>query len=79
MSSAVWSALAILEGMRVGVLTIDDSITNDERRHCRRLSFGCHVTLGDMAPANHPCRGLCGHWLARADGRSVVTQHGEQQ
>ena len=31
MSSAVWSALARLEGTRVGVLTIDDSITNDER------------------------------------------------
>ena len=28
-SSAVWSALARLEGTRVGVLTIDDSITNN--------------------------------------------------
>ena len=25
---------------------------NDERRHCRWLSFGCHVALSDVAPAN---------------------------
>ena len=79
LSSAVWSALARLEGTRVGVLTIDNSITNNEQQHCCRSSFGCHVTLGDVAPANRPCRGLCGHWLARADGRSAVTQHGEQR
>ena len=30
MSSAVWSSLARLEGMRVGVLTIDDSIKNND-------------------------------------------------
>ena len=25
---------------------------NDEQRHCRRSSFGCHVALSDVAPAN---------------------------
>ena len=25
---------------------------NDERRPCRRSSFGCHVALSDVAPAN---------------------------
>ena len=56
MSSAVWSSLARLEGTRVGVLTIDESIkNNDERRHRRRSSFGCHVALSDVAPAPpHP-------------------------
>ena len=78
-SSAVWSALARLEGTRLGVLTIDDSIINDKRRHRRCSSFGCHVTLGDVAPANRPCCELCGQWLARADGRSAFTQHGEQR
>ena len=39
---------------------MDESINNDERRRCRRSSFGCH--------------GLCGHWLARADGREGNTQ-----
>ena len=46
------------------------------------VAVGCRsssCTLGDVAPANHPCRGLCGHWLARVDGRSAVTQHGEQR
>ena len=27
---------------------------NDERRHRRRSSFGCHVALSDVAPANPP-------------------------
>ena len=54
-SSVVWSSLTRLEGTRVGVLTIADSIrNNDERRHSRRSSFGCHVALSDVAPANPP-------------------------
>ena len=54
-SSAVWSSLARLEGMRVGVLTIDDSIkNNNEQRHHHCLSFGCHVALGNVAPENCP-------------------------
>ena len=51
-SSAVWSSLVRLEGTGVGVLTVDGSIDNDERRHRRRSSFSCHVAEGDMAPAN---------------------------
>ena len=43
-SSAVWSALARLEGMRVGVLTIDNSITNDEQQHRRRSSFAMSLS-----------------------------------
>ena len=53
-SSAVLSLLATLEETRVGVLTIDDSIRNNDKRHCRRSSFGCHVALGNMATANRP-------------------------
>ena len=56
MLSAVWSSLARLEGMRVGVLTIDGSIdNNDEQQHPPHSSFSCHITEGDMAPGNHPC------------------------
>ena len=64
-SSALWSSLATLEGTRVGVLTMDVSINNDEQRHHRRLSCGC--------------RGLRGHQLASTDGREGVTHHKEQQ
>ena len=53
-SSALWSLLATLEGTRVGVLTMDVSINNDERRHRRRSSFGCHIALSDVAPAPPP-------------------------
>ena len=53
-SCAGWSSLARLNGM-MGVLTLNDSMNNNnERRHRRRLSFGCHVTLSDMAPAAAP-------------------------
>ena len=65
MSSALWSSLATLEGTRVGVLTMDVSIINDERRHRHRSSCGC--------------RGLRGHRLASADGREGVTHHKEQR
>ena len=51
---AVWSALVRLEGMRVGVLTIDDSITNNKQRQCRHSLFSCHIALSNMAPANCP-------------------------
>ena len=53
-SSALWSLLATLEGTRVGVLTMDVSINNDEQRHRRRSSFGCHITLSNVAPAPPP-------------------------
>ena len=52
-SCAGWSSLARLDGM-MGVLTLNDSMNNDERRHRRRLSFGCHVALSDVAPATAP-------------------------
>ena len=48
MSSAVWSPLARLDGKRVG-LTINNSMNINGH-----LLFGCHVTLGDVAPANAP-------------------------
>ena len=72
-SSAVWSWSARLEGTRVGVLTVDDSIkNNDERRHCRhRSSFGCHVTLGDVAPANRPVWSL----VSESGWREAIIQH----
>ena len=55
------------KGRGWGELTIDDSIkSNDERRHRRRSSFGCHVALSDVAPANR-------HWLARADGKKLLS------
>ena len=34
------------------VLTVIHNLNNDEQRHCRRLSFGCHVALGNVAPGN---------------------------
>ena len=92
-SSVVCSSLTRLEGTRVGVLTIDDSIrNNDERRHSRRSSFGCHVALSDVAPANPPpppsfpircdvalvvC---CGGCLWSTDGRrwAVMGDHGRR-
>ena len=43
---------------------MDISIYNDERRHRRHSSCGCH--------------GLRGHWLASVDGREGVTHHKEQ-
>ena len=52
-SCAGWSSLARLDGM-MGVLTLNDSMNNDERRHRRRSSFGCHVALSDVAPAAIP-------------------------
>ena len=71
-SSVVWSSLTRLEGTRVGVLTIDDSVrNNDERRHSRRSSFGCHVALSDVAPANHPVWSL----VSESGWREAIIQH----
>ena len=51
---AGWSSLARLDGM-MGVLTMNDSMNNNnERRHHHHLSFGCHIALGNMAPATIP-------------------------
>ena len=47
------SWLAKSDGMSEGtVLTVVHNLNNDERRRCRRSSFGCHVALGDVAPGN---------------------------
>ena len=35
-----------------GVLTVVHNVNNDERQHCHHSSFGCHVTLSDVAPGN---------------------------
>ena len=51
----LWSPLARLDRKRVGVLTINNSMNNNnEQQHQCRSLFGCHVTLGDVAPANAP-------------------------
>ena len=70
-SSAVLSSLATLEEMRVGVLTIDDSIRNNDERHRRRLSFGCHIALSDVAPANRPVWSL----VSESGWSEAVIQH----
>ena len=70
-SSAVLSSLATLEEMRVGVLTIDDSIRNNDKRHCCCLLFGCHVALGDVAPANRPVWSL----VSESGWSEAVIQH----
>ena len=51
------SWLAKSDGTSGGrVLTVIHNLNNDERRHHRRSSFGCHVALGDVAPGNPPRR-----------------------
>ena len=45
---AVWSVVSE-SGWREGLSSLKN---NNERRHHRRSSFGCHVALSDVAPAN---------------------------
>ena len=55
MSCVVWSTLVSIDGKKMeGVLTVNIK-NNDERRHSRRSSFGCHVTESDVAPAVAAC------------------------
>ena len=37
-----------------GVPIVSDCVSNNERRHCHCLLFGCHIAFGDVAPANPP-------------------------
>ena len=66
-SSVVWSSLTRLEGMRVGVLTIDDSIRNNDIVVVRRL-----VAMSLLATW-HLQIVLSGHWLAKADGEKPLS------
>ena len=53
MSCVVCSWLAKSDGTSGGrVLTVIRNLNNDERRHRRRSSFGCHVAESDVAPGN---------------------------
>ena len=81
MSSAVLSLLATLEETRVGVLTIDDSIRNNDKRHCHHSSFGCHIALGNVAPANRPVWSLVSEsgWSEAVIQHKNIQNNNEQQ
>ena len=79
MSSAVWSALARFEGTRVGVLTIDNSITNNDIVIiCRLVATSLSATWHLHPPPSFPfCCDMalvvcCGGCFWSLDGRRWV-------